>query len=104
MLLTTVYTAQTERDCLPAPRPPDGAAAARALLQLDVAGLGCPGDELQASLLMVSLHGLGYHHSLTRPELAGDGVGDLGPRPLLRGISDRISNKSSRPQVNVSLE
>ena len=54
---------------------------------MDVGGLGGPGDELDASLLVVSLHGLGYHTPLVRPELAGYHVGNGGARPLLPQLS-----------------
>ena len=85
--LTSGHTAGPERHRLSAARPSDGAAAAGALHQVDVGGLGGAGDELDAGLLVVSLHGLGYHTPLVRPELAGYHVGNGGARPLLPQLS-----------------
>ena len=63
---------------------------------MDVGGLGGAGDELDAGLLVVSLHGLGYHTPLVRPELAGYHVGNGGARPLLPqlSLSKRFENKT----------
>ena len=107
--LTSGHTAGPERHRLSAARPSDGAAAAGALHQGDVGGLGGAGKEPDAGLLVVSLHGSGDHTSLFGPELAGYHVGNFSVRPLFCRISDGISVQAVRlqcdaPQVNVSLK
>ena len=96
--LTAVDTAQAQRDGLHGARAANGAAATRALDQVDVGGLRGAGDELDASLAVVSLHGLGDHTPLVGPELAGYHIRNGGAGPLLPQLPDGIFGVVSGPQ------